>query len=167
MALDSSCCRLLQRLFLRIDSPLLILISQQQTAAQQQRQKQQQQKLQPVPSVDQQELLALATLRALQLDPKLGLTWRGTLWFRLLNHQLPVLRWAAVCGVSLMLGLSDAVQQQLMSKVLTDEQLVSAIMRYECLVALVAVTLQLLDPGERCMARNRGSWGNRHCNGPM
>lgn len=101
-----------------------MLISHQQTTVTVQQQQQQ-----PDTSVEQYELLALATLRALQLNPKLGLSWRGSLWFRLLNHQLPLIRWVAVQGVGLMLGLSDAVQQQLTSKLLTDEQLVAALLR--------------------------------------
>jgi hypothetical protein len=111
-------CRLLQRLFKHVECPLATLVSAQQ----------QQQQLNTA-AAEAQELLALAALRSLQLNPSLGLTWRGALWFRLLNHSLPLVRWVAVRGIALLLGLSDAVQQQLMQQQLDEQQLVAAQMR--------------------------------------
>jgi hypothetical protein len=110
-------CRLLQRLFRHIECPLVTLVSAQQ------------QQQQDTAAVQAQELLALAALRALQLNPRLGLAWQGALWFRLLNHTLPLGRWVAVRGIALLLGLSDALQQRLMQQQLTEEQLVAAQMR--------------------------------------
>jgi hypothetical protein len=110
-------CRLLQRLFKHVECPLATLVSAQQ------------QQQPDTAAVEAQELLALAALRALQLNPSLGLSWRGALWFRLLNHSLPLVRWVAVRGIALLLGLSDAVQQQLMQQQLDEQQLVAAQMR--------------------------------------
>jgi hypothetical protein len=107
---------------MHIECPLATLVSAQQ-------QQQQQQQPDAAAAAEAQELLALAALRALQLNPGLGLTWRGALWFRLLNHSLPVVRWVAVRGIALLLGLSDAVQQQLMQQQLDEQQLVAAQMR--------------------------------------
>jgi hypothetical protein len=114
----STSCRLLQRLFEHIECPLATLVSAQQ-----------QQQQPDTAAAEAQELLALAALRALQLNSSLGLTWRGALWFKLLNHSLPLVRWVAVRGVVLLLGLSDAVQQQLMAQQLDEQQLVAAQMR--------------------------------------
>lgn len=113
----SPTCRLLQRLFRHIQCPLATLVSAQQ------------QQQQDEAAAEAQELLALAALRALQLNPRLGLTWRGALWFRLLNHTRPLVRWVAVRGIALLLGLSDALQQRLMQQQLSEEQLVAAQMR--------------------------------------
>jgi hypothetical protein len=100
-----------------VECPLATLVSAQQ------------QQQQDAATVEAQELLALAALRALQLDPGLGAAWRGALWFRLLNHSLPLVRWVAVRGIVLLLGLSDALQQQLMQQQLSEEQLIAAQMR--------------------------------------
>ncbi|KAF6262490.1 hypothetical protein COO60DRAFT_1699221 [Scenedesmus sp. NREL 46B-D3] len=117
-------------------------------------QQQQQQQQADTATAEAQELLALAALRALQLNPGLGLTWRGALWFRLLNHALPVVRWVAVRGVALLLGLSDAVQQQLMQQQLSEEQLVAAHMRWDEERTAVALQLaqrwQACEPGAAC-----------------
>lgn len=121
-----SLCRLLQRLFKHVDCPLVALVFRQQTTM---RQQQQQQQSLAAAGAESQELLALASLRALQLHPKLGLSWRGALWFKLLNHPLPLVRWVTVRGITLLLGLSDAMQQQLMAQQLTVEELVAAQLR--------------------------------------
>lgn len=105
-------CRLLPRLLAHVPCPLTQLLQQQQ---------QQQQ--------DHAELLALSVVRAVQLQPQLCSQWRGSLWFQLLHHPLPVVRWAAVQGVSAMLCCADAVSSTLMDAHLTPQQQVAAVAR--------------------------------------
>lgn len=72
------------------------------------------------------ELLALAALRAAQLQPALATCWRGDLWLQLLRHASPTVRWASARGAAALLSMSDAAAQQLMEQLLTQEQLLAA-----------------------------------------
>jgi hypothetical protein len=69
-------------------------------------------------------------LRAVQLQPSLAAHWRGSLWFQLLHHQLPLVRWAAVRAVSQMLCCADAVSSRLMDAHLDSQQQVEAAARW-------------------------------------
>lgn len=122
-------CRLLWRLLQHAGSPLALLAAQQQASQQQASQQQAVQAHAHQLTDAEQELLALAVLRAQQLQPQLAGCLRASLWLQLLRHPLPLVRWAAVQGAALQLRLSDAVQQQLLEQRLSQEQLVAAEMR--------------------------------------
>lgn len=104
--------RLLPRLLPHVPCPLTHLQQQQQHDQQ------------------LQELLALSVLRALQLHPVLSSHWRCSLWFSLLQHPLPLVRWCAVSGVCIMLGAADAVSSRLLQTHLTTQQQVEAMARW-------------------------------------
>jgi len=107
--------RLLPRLLPHVPCPLTHIQQQQQ-------QHQHDQQL--------QELLALSVLRALQLHPVLSSHWRCSLWFSLLQHPLPLVRWCAVSGVCIMLGAADAVSSRLLQAHLSTQQQVEAMARW-------------------------------------
>lgn len=104
----SAACRLLPRLLAQVPCSLTLLLQQPQEQPQ------------------QQELLALSVLRAVQLQPSLLACWRGSLWFQLLQHRLPLVRWAAVRAVAGMLCCADAVSSRLMDAHLDSQQQVEA-----------------------------------------
>jgi hypothetical protein len=69
-------------------------------------------------------------LRALQLQPQLGSSWRRWQWVQLLQHSLPVVRWVAVQGLRGLLGSTDVQQQQLMDQHLSEAEQLAAQMRW-------------------------------------
>jgi hypothetical protein len=127
-----------------VPCPLMLLLQQQEEQQQ------------------QQELLALSVLRALQLQPQLLSGWRGSLWFQLLHHALPVVRWAAVRGVSLMLASTDAVTTKLLDAHLDTQQQVQAAARWVAVLMLWPASLALgggvARDGSCC--RHRGQEGH-------
>eukprot|EP00879_Flechtneria_rotunda_P027189 GHRR01029067.1.p1 GENE.GHRR01029067.1~~GHRR01029067.1.p1 ORF type:complete len:739 (+),score=326.62 GHRR01029067.1:246-2462(+) len=163
LELNPNISRLLPRLLQQAGSPLHALLShhQQQLAAAppppQAAALQTQTSTQPLPvsaaaaavsATADPELLALVTLRALQLHPALAHTWQGSSWFKLLGHQLPVVRWVAVRGISTVLGLTDATESQLMSQQLSVQEQVAAQLRWG--EERTAVALELARRWQPC-----------------
>lgn len=88
---DDFCLRrLVLQFFKQASSPLDWLLAQQADAAH---------------TGTTSEATALAAVRALQLAPALADVWNVSLWFQLLPHPSPVVRWCALQGIAGMLQL--------------------------------------------------------------
>jgi midasin len=75
--------------------------------------------------------LAVAALRALQLEPQLAAAWHMPLVLQLVTHRLPAVRWAAAHAAAAQLRMGEAALSRLVAQRLTDEELVECQRRWD------------------------------------
>jgi midasin len=93
----------------------------------------------PSPSDDAASELALAALRALQLEPGLAAAWHAPAVLPLITHRLPAARWAAAQVAGAQLRMGEAALTVLMSQRLSEEELFAARRQWEGRLAAAAL----------------------------
>jgi midasin len=98
----------------------------QQLAAADQHQQQQ-----PESADEAASALAIAALRALEIEPQLASAWHMPLVLQLVSHSLPAVRWAAAHAAARQLRMGPAALSRLLAQRLTDEELVGCQRRWD------------------------------------